>query len=237
MKRYRAFTLIEILVVISVIALLVSILLPSVTRAKELAQQTLCATRIRALGAAIHFYTDESNDVLPSTEPRNREPVSPLHWFMNEHLMKHVDVAMQHDEGGNLTGPGHRQTALICPSHADPAMSRPTESEPSVPLAYSLSYGMNGTFGLGGRPDQTNYRRYDEFQNPSDVLALADCWGIPTGPGIVLYHACVKDNLVYRHLEKTNVVFLDTHVESLTEEHVPMGFGHRYEPFWSARKP
>ena len=235
--KNNAFTLIELLVVISILALLVSILLPSLFRAKELARRTLCASNIRNLATAIEFYVNESNDVLPSCEPRNREPISPLHWFMNESLVEHVSVLLSYDEQGDLLGPNGEASALTCPSHDDPTLARPVGSESPTPRTYGLSYGMNGTFGIGGRPDQADYRNRAEFPCSSDVLTLADCWGIPNGPGIVLYHACVKDNLVYRHLDTTNAAFLDSHVESLCSDDVPMGFANRFETFWSAKKP
>ncbi|MBN1942567.1 MAG: hypothetical protein JW849_04650 [Phycisphaerae bacterium] len=58
----NAFTLIEILVIISIIALLVSILLPSLTRAKELAQMAVCAVSARGLVQTNHLYASDNND-------------------------------------------------------------------------------------------------------------------------------------------------------------------------------
>ncbi len=58
----NAFTLIEILVVISVIALLVSILVPSLNRAKELAQMAVCAVSARGLVLANDIYASENGD-------------------------------------------------------------------------------------------------------------------------------------------------------------------------------
>jgi prepilin-type N-terminal cleavage/methylation domain-containing protein/prepilin-type processing-associated H-X9-DG protein len=61
----RAFTLIELLVVIGIIALLVSLLLPSLNRAKDLARRGVCQTRLRAVAVGLRMYLDQSNEVMP----------------------------------------------------------------------------------------------------------------------------------------------------------------------------
>lgn len=60
------FTLVELLVVVAIIALLVSILLPSLGKAKEQARMVMCLSNIRALGLAFKFYTGENNDWYPA---------------------------------------------------------------------------------------------------------------------------------------------------------------------------
>ena len=60
-----AFTLIELLVVIAIISLLVSILLPSLQKAKELAKLTVCATQLRGLGIASYAFAAENEGHFP----------------------------------------------------------------------------------------------------------------------------------------------------------------------------
>ena len=59
------FTLIELLVVIAIISLLVSILTPSLTKAKDLARRALCASNQHTLGLAIHTYAGEYDGYMP----------------------------------------------------------------------------------------------------------------------------------------------------------------------------
>ena len=61
----RAFTLIELLVVVAIIALLISILLPSLNRAKRQARQLLCVTNLRAQGQAAVLYAEDNKGYLP----------------------------------------------------------------------------------------------------------------------------------------------------------------------------
>ncbi|MBN1346091.1 MAG: prepilin-type N-terminal cleavage/methylation domain-containing protein [Phycisphaerae bacterium] len=64
-SRRWGFTLIELLVVVAIIALLISILLPSLSKAREQARTTLCASRIAQLCKAIMFYADDYDGAPP----------------------------------------------------------------------------------------------------------------------------------------------------------------------------
>jgi prepilin-type N-terminal cleavage/methylation domain-containing protein len=68
MKR-RGFTLIELLVVVAIIALLIAILLPSLGKARELANRSYCAANIRGIIQSMVVYSAENNDQYPSVLP------------------------------------------------------------------------------------------------------------------------------------------------------------------------
>ena len=74
--KTRGFTLIELLVVIAIISLLVSILLPSLTKAKELARRAVCMSNIHNLTLGLNMYaTGENNDNTPlMAQDRNGFP-------------------------------------------------------------------------------------------------------------------------------------------------------------------
>lgn len=60
-----AFTLVELLVVVAIIALLVSLLLPSLANARKAAKGTICLSGLRSMGQAVHMYADTNNDHFP----------------------------------------------------------------------------------------------------------------------------------------------------------------------------
>jgi prepilin-type N-terminal cleavage/methylation domain-containing protein len=80
--RKRAFTLVELLVVISIIAILLSILMPALKKAKEKAAQVICISNLKQIGSALGMYSMDYRDLYPdcytaggdkmgSSNPRN----------------------------------------------------------------------------------------------------------------------------------------------------------------------
>jgi prepilin-type N-terminal cleavage/methylation domain-containing protein/prepilin-type processing-associated H-X9-DG protein len=65
MRKSRAFTLVELLVVIGIIAVLVAILMPSLNRARKQAEQTRCMSNMRQIGLALQTYVIDNKGWLP----------------------------------------------------------------------------------------------------------------------------------------------------------------------------
>jgi prepilin-type N-terminal cleavage/methylation domain-containing protein len=71
-RVHQGFSLIELLVVISIVALLMAIAMPALSRARSLARQTVCQSRLRQWGLAFAAYAAENSGSYPHADGRDR---------------------------------------------------------------------------------------------------------------------------------------------------------------------
>jgi len=112
-RRVQAFTLIELLVVVAIIAALMSMLLPSLSRARQQARAVVCLGRCHELGHGLALYHVE-NRCYPAHQWRLADG-SRLRWF--NALARYVGGAPK--TGSYSPSLDQRATVLRCPSTPD----------------------------------------------------------------------------------------------------------------------
>jgi prepilin-type N-terminal cleavage/methylation domain-containing protein/prepilin-type processing-associated H-X9-DG protein len=220
-RSFHGFTLIELLVVVAIISLLVSILLPSLTKAKDLARLTACAANCRSIGSATHIYAGENDDSL-------YDAVTPLPQFYPWNLLLR--------EGGYAT-----DEVFHCPAHE---IVYPTSEK-------LRSYSINGWItgddhGFGAK--LMTIEEASSYNSAAGMLLMHDAWrGVGTTPGAWRENTILEraENLCYGlwaqnfngHAEHmpvylVNGLFLDGHVEPYEHLFASGVYHHHIYPWY-----
>src|SRR5262249_8644985 len=91
-KRLIAFTLVELLVVIGIIAVLIAILLPSLSRARESARRVACLSNMRQIGLAATMYMNDNKGWMPPCSRKQTSGVYSGSWLPVDEVGPNVGV-------------------------------------------------------------------------------------------------------------------------------------------------
>jgi prepilin-type N-terminal cleavage/methylation domain-containing protein/prepilin-type processing-associated H-X9-DG protein len=224
----RAFTLVELLIVIAIIAVLASLLLPAVGRMQQNAQRTKSASNLKTLGGALLGYAADNEQNIPKLLSQTPNQPANSRWTWD--LMPYLGA----ERPDNYDFANWPNLPFACPADK-------TTRSPSYPRSVWLSYAMNLGISSGSQANSArltwipasdaavgaSYRKLSAIDKPSQVIMMAEqdvgVLGIYPGaqpyiqqPGGYCPIAKFWDKASTPYSEvRANYVFYDGHTEFL----------------------
>jgi prepilin-type N-terminal cleavage/methylation domain-containing protein len=171
-RRHHGFTLIELLVVIAIIALLIGIMLPSLSAAKASARAIKCESNLRQLTLGWTMYTDENRGIaMPHLQTQSTDRT---YWYGTEHTSSHT---LDHTTGTlspYLAAALGDRSVFECPDQPEGTYTHQGQFN-----AFTSTYGYNA-YGLA--PNTTGYHtlinqrtiKTHQIQHPTKLVVFAD---------------------------------------------------------------
>ncbi len=190
-SRHVGFTLIELLVVIAILAILASILLPALSRAKDAAYRAQCLSNLRQIGLGYHLYNEDFKNRLPTTDMLGRSSYRVVTDPLGLPVYFHPYCSTNR--------------VWVCPT------GRRTLSSNGVNYAWSRAQNLIGPNGSNAAFDQMS-RIFVVWDNYSYTLpSVFGVREITSGPSVA-----TRTLFYFPHNKKRRVnwLYLDGHVEN-----------------------
>jgi prepilin-type N-terminal cleavage/methylation domain-containing protein/prepilin-type processing-associated H-X9-DG protein len=229
MNKKRGFTLIELLVVIAIIALLMSILMPALSKVKKSATAVVCLSRVKQWGVIFSMYTSENDGYFHSREVGTTWGYSRMWPYVYKKM--YLDPKMRFcpaaENPTRDTGPLGTWNYTVGSYYPLPDLPMPGEREYEAKTGNIAEGFFTGSYGMGRFVEDMKggimgtspeYWRKADIRGGSNAPVLTDCqylyfWGGPddsppayngdyTTPD--MHWICID-----RHGGFVNVVFLD----------------------------
>jgi prepilin-type processing-associated H-X9-DG protein/prepilin-type N-terminal cleavage/methylation domain-containing protein len=230
------FTLMELLVALSVTAILAALVVAAAARGKKLAQDGQCTNNLRQLGIGLHLFVTDVSAYPLVINPAYADGAYPDHqrsWdgAIESELSKHDMIQFRRRTKEGVPYPP--EGIWHCPAAYRPSDFRQNEGYEDYgyncyglgPLTQSNSLGLGGHYVWSGSRRPAPPVKESEVASPSEMMAIAD--GFHGGSGVVrdgagwlMRDSSTQDNVgstkraYARHDGKATVVFCDGHVES-----------------------
>jgi prepilin-type processing-associated H-X9-DG protein len=220
-SAHRGFSIIELLVIISSLAVLTSIFMPSLWKAREVGYKTKCATNLRTMGFATLMYIENNFQMFPD-----------LVYTFGPGASGTKVIQFQPKKAITTGLNNYNSESLVCPSDKEDYVVQYLDEDDETQYT-RMSYGYNLDMLVQEMP-------YENLKTPAELAVFFD--GCPYGRGnkpdkgpwqghwdpdrFDFATNCV----IRRHMDRANVLYADWHVEQQAEITEEMIYDVYYQP-------
>ncbi len=199
-SRGGFFTLIELLIVISIIAILASLLLPALRQARNRAYSIGCVSQFRQVGTVFQGYFGDWNDQFPPLQYGTNDNMSTVFWI---DLMP--GLGMTRTAGAKYFNGKKEKYLLLC--SATRIRNTSFGNWDGITTGYNQTWSEASPRGL--------FKNLAEIRLPSLHLTHTDNWkdeATPEGRTLGRYRLPGNQHIAFRHSRKGTSLYLDGHV-------------------------
>jgi len=221
--KVSKFTLLELLVAIAIIAILASMMLPALGKARAAGRAIKCNSNLKQIALCFNMYANDANGWLPTYYDGAHE----WYYYFTADGLSYTNANYYKtrgwpNSGGTKEGQKH---IFWCPDD-----KRDPTSVGTFPSG--ISYAVNMCITVNGDGCYGVWRRLDSIKKPSQCLLLLDAWvnnylsGDPYRINYASADPTSSNRVDYRHAGSCNQLFTDMHTAS----------SKRYVPNYSIKK-
>lgn len=208
MKRENAFTLIELLVVVAIIAVLISLLLPSLVQSRIHAKRVVCTSNLRQLYQGFIMYTDNNSGKLPISQNHTDGDPNTNTWVP---YIYNYTVRFDPPKTGSSSYFDKFTTSVFrCPSNEnalDPDRSK------LFWVSYGIPFLINGTWASGASAAMIS--SINEPKRPDKAVLIGDSF---RDPGLIQMNDYITyyNAFAIRHNGSLNKIMFDGQIKTKT---------------------
>ncbi|MCM8525412.1 MAG: type II secretion system GspH family protein [Lentisphaeraceae bacterium] len=223
----KKFTLLELMVVIAIIGILITMLIPSLTKARKAAESAVCLSNIKQTATAMIVYSQENNHFAPkhASHTGNGPRISWIERLYPEHLTNYL---LTHCPSGSNAPDWYNESTLLW---SDIGANQRLVGTNYIGANGGAGHAQEASFLTAKSPAKTSLL----MDSAGGYMTLTN-WHFRYETGFLYGDAKEEKKYIGRHLKRGNVLYMDLHATGLNHAKLNTLASGYSATFWDPNK-